>query len=319
MARDKKATEPEPIRAAGTVLYRYRDDSTRPLIALIHRPHRSDISLPKGKLEPGEVPAVAAFRETLEETGITPRLGRSLGTVSYQVPVGGKRRKKRLVPKQVHYWAAERQSGEFRANDEVDRMEWVDVEEAAAKLSYETDREVLSRFTSVTGRLDTLLVVRHARAGAKARWDRPDPLRPLDSVGVRQSRALVPLLDVFGGRTVHSADRVRCVDTVRPYADKLGVTVTIETSLTEEAYSADPQRAFGRLTRIAANETVPVVCSQGKVIPFVLADWADRDGLSLPRTRSRKGSLWVLSTRPDPAIDHPRLVAADYYDSPLPT
>lgn len=318
MARTK-SKEPDPIYAAGAVLYRYRDDSPRPLIAVIHRPHRGDISLPKGKLESGEVPAVAAFRETLEETGITARLGRSLGEVRYDVPVGGKRRSKKVVPKVVYYWAAERVSGEFRANSEVDRMDWVDTEEAASVLTYDSDREVLERFTSITGPLETLLLVRHARAGAKARWDRPDPLRPLDSVGVRQSRALVPLLDVFDGRTVYSADRVRCVDTVRPYAEKIGAPITIETSLSEESYAADPARAFRRLTGIAGSDDVPVVCSQGKVIPFVVADWAQRDGLPLARTRSRKGSLWVLSTRTNPVLDHPQLVAADYYDSPLPT
>lgn len=327
MARNKKAKAPQPIRAAGTVLYRYCDDSgpasgggsARIRVAVIHRPRRRDLSLPKGKLEAGELPAVAAFRETLEETGITARLGRFLGTVHYDVPVGGKRHSKRVVPKEVHYWAAERTAGEFRKNREVDRLEWLDLDEAAAALTYETDREVLRRFASVTVPLDTLLLVRHARAGAKARWDRPDPLRPLDSVGIRQSRALIPLLQVFDGRTVYSADRVRCVDTVRPYADTIGATVAIEPSLSEESYAADPERAFTRLTGIAASDTVPVVCSQGKVIPFVLADWAERDGVPLAGTRSRKGSLWVLSIHRNVESDHPRLVAADYYDSPLPT
>ena len=319
MARKSKAPEPELVVAAGTVLYRADNESARPLIAVIHRPHRGDISLPKGKLEAGEVPPVAAFRETVEETGITPRLGRSLGTVSYEVPASGRHRKKRLVPKQVHYWAAERVSGEFVANNEVDRMEWVDIEEASRVLTYDTDREVLDRFAVESDRLDTLLLVRHARAGAKARWDGPDPQRPLDSVGVHQSRSLVALLGVFDGSTVHSADRVRCVDTVRPYADAIGVPIVIETSLSEEAYAADPERAFDRLIEIAAGEHVPVVCSQGKVIPFVITDWAQRDGISLPRNRSRKGSLWVMSMRHDAASKRPRLVAADYYDSPLPT
>lgn len=318
MAKSKKSS-PDPIEAAGTVLYRCPDDESGDLrIAVIHRPHRGDMSLPKGKLERGELPAVAAFRETLEETGIVARLGRSLGSVHYAVPVGGKRRSKLTIPKVVHYWAGQAVSGDFAVNDEVDRLEWLAPDDAAAALSYDTDRDVLNRFLTGPRATHTLLLVRHARAGAKARWDGPDPVRPLDSVGVRQSAAMVPVLRAFGADTIYAADRVRCVDTVRPYAEEIGASISIEKSLTEESYGKDPHAAFDRLMEIAETPGVPAVCSQGKVIPFIVADWADRNELELPRTRSRKASIWVLSITIEPQHPHPKLVAADYYDSPLP-
>ena len=64
------------IRAAGGVL---RRDG---LIAVVHRPHRGDWSLPKGKLEDGEDDATAAVREVLEETGRRGTIEQDLGTVA---------------------------------------------------------------------------------------------------------------------------------------------------------------------------------------------------------------------------------------------
>ena len=55
--------------AAGTVTLRSRDGKD-PRVLLVHRPSYDDWTLPKGKLEPDEYEAVAAARETLEETGL---------------------------------------------------------------------------------------------------------------------------------------------------------------------------------------------------------------------------------------------------------
>jgi hypothetical protein len=58
--------------------------------------------------------------------------------------------------------------------------------------------------------------------------------------------------------------------------------------------------------------STPVICSQGKVIPDLMRWWADKDGITLPANRNRKGSVWVLSRHDG------RLVAADHIASPLP-
>jgi 8-oxo-dGTP diphosphatase len=54
-----------------------------------------------------------------------------------------------------------------------------------------------------------------------------------------------------------------------------------------------------------------VICSQGKVIPDLIAWWCDRDGVRPDRSRNRKGSTWVLSLADD------TLIAADHIGSPL--
>lgn len=309
----KKASSPiGPILAAGAVLWRGHDGEP-PSIAIVHRPRYDDWSLPKGKVEPHEIAAVAAVREVHEETGYRCVLGRSLGSVEYALPPRGKRSKKPGPEKRVDYWSAEVRDGEFAANDEVDDIRWLGVDEARELLTYEQDRTVLDRFLQAPHRTRTTVLVRHARAGGKARYRGDDAERPLDSVGVRQAAALVPLLDAFGGTHAFSAERVRCTQTIEPWATANSIDIESEKSLTEEPYALDPEAGRRRAREIAATTPgVPVICSQGQVIPYLMSWWADVDGVSLERTRSRKASVWVLS------LHDGVLVAADYTDSPLP-
>jgi 8-oxo-dGTP diphosphatase len=293
------------VDAAGAVLWRSTDRGID--IALIHRPRYDDWSLPKGKVDPGETAVVAAVREIHEETGVRARLGRHLTRVSY--PMTGNRTKR------VHYWAARAQAGAgepFVPNDEVDQLRWLSVDQAAGLLTYDADRAVLKAFARLPAETRTLLLVRHAKAGSRATYQGEDRERPLDAAGLAQARALVPNLAAFGARFVHSADPVRCRQTVEPAAEFLGTDVVIEPAMSESAYAADPYAADVALRGIAALDDVRVVCSQGKVIPGLLRGLADRDGMPLPARATRKASCWVLSLYED------RFVAADYLSSPLP-
>lgn len=56
-----------PIQAAGAVVLRDIDDGAREVL-VVHRPSYDDLSLPKGKLEPGEDLPTTAVREVAEET-----------------------------------------------------------------------------------------------------------------------------------------------------------------------------------------------------------------------------------------------------------
>ena len=79
----------------------------------------------------------------------------------------------------------------------------------------------------------------------------------------------------------------------------------------EEAYAADPKAARRRIMQIAAHGGTPAICTQGKVIPYLIDWWCARDGVTPDRSRNRKGSTWVLS------LANGRLVAADHLASPL--
>ncbi len=293
------------IHAAGTVLWRRAPDGSGAVeIAVIHRPKYQDWSLPKGKLDPGETPVLAAVRETEEETGLRPRLGRYLGKVTYPIP--GHRKLKR-----VDYWAAEVAEGEFAANTEVDELRWIRLDRVLDELSYPMDRQVVRTFARLPVETSTLLVVRHAKAGRRDRFDGPDDARPLEPAGRRRALALVPNLLAFGAREIFSAPPLRCVQTVQPLAEELGVDIGLEPLLSETGYAADPDAGRKRALELVSDRTVRVLCSQGKVIPDLLQWWTERDGIALPPARNRKGSVWVLSF-----VDG-RMVAADHLERSL--
>jgi 8-oxo-dGTP pyrophosphatase MutT (NUDIX family) len=298
----RKGKPAQRVIAAGAVLWRPDPDTGETHIAVIHRPRYDDWSLPKGKLDAGENEPAAAVREIWEETGQRSHLGRWLTEVSYPIPEG---------IKVVHYWAARAVGGEFTPGDEVDRLEWLSPEDASGRLTYPHDRNVLKKFAEHPADTQTVLIVRHATAGVKARYKGDDRSRPLDKNGRAQAESLVAQLMAFGPTAIHAADRARCTQTVEPLAQELGVTITAEADLTEEAYAADPRAALDRVLDIVAHGGTPVICTQGKVIPYLLAWWREGDGGKPDKFRNRKGSTWVLS------LAGSDIVAADYIASPL--
>jgi len=293
----------KPILASGAVLWRFVDGSSDVEVAIIHRPRYDDWSLPKGKLDPGETESAAAVREIYEETGQRAHLGRALGTVNYPIPLG---------VKHVRYWAARALGGEFVAHAEVDEMVWLSVTDAIGKLSYPHDRKVLRRFTKLPADTKTVLIVRHGTAGSKKRYKGDDRDRPLDESGRAKAKLLVSQLLAFGPTSLHAADRMRCVQTIKPLAGELGAEITLEPTLTEEAYWQDQDRARRRVLEIAAAEGTPVICTQGKVIPDLIRWWTEREGIRPAKSRNRKGSTWVLS------LADGKLVSADHIASPVP-
>jgi 8-oxo-dGTP diphosphatase len=290
------------VYAAGAVLWRPNGDPCAPEIAIIHRPRYDDWSLPKGKLEAGETEPVTAVREIREETGFSSVLGRRLTTVSYPIEQGIKK---------VRYWAANAVEGEFVPNAEVDELKWLPVSEAMKQLKYPHDRKVLRRFAKEPANTHTVLIVRHGTAGSKSRYTGDDRKRPLDKHGRAQAESLVGVLLAFGADVLFSADRVRCHQTLEPLAEELGATISNEVLLTEEAYADNRKAARHRILEIAAAGGTPAICTQGKVIPDLIAWWCERDGVRPDKSRNRKGSAWVMSIAGD------RLIAADHIGSPL--
>ena len=290
------------VLAAGAVLWRPNGEPSSPEVAIIHRPRYDDWSLPKGKVDPGETEPVTAVREVHEETGYSSHLGRRLATVSYPVEQGVKK---------VRYWAARRVDGQFAPNSEVDELKWMPVAEALKQLKYPHDRKVLRRFAKQSADTTTILIVRHGTAGSKSRYKGDDRKRPLDKQGRAQAESLVGVLLAFGADVLYAADRVRCHQTLEPLAEELGTGIANEPLLTEEAYAENRKAARHRFLEIAAAGGTPAICTQGKVIPDLIAWWCERDGVRPDKSRNRKGSAWVLS------LDGERLIAADHIGSPL--
>lgn len=288
------------IAAAGAVVWRRRAGVVE--VSLVYRERYGDWTLPKGKLERGESARIAAHREVLEETGARVALGRYLGRTRYRVNADRKT---------VDYYAARYVDGDFVPSEEVADVRWLPAADAMASLTFDRDRPVLAAFTALPADLTTLLLVRHAKAGSRAQWDDIDSLRPLSRNGEKQVEPVRELATVYGATRVYSAPLVRCVRTVEPIADDLGTAVATEDLMGEEKYEGMTEAAERRLTEIAAAGGVPVVCSQGGVIPDLLRRVATASGLSVGRrVESKKGSVWALF------FSESRLVAADYIRVP---
>lgn len=302
-----------PIRAGGGVVWRHRaaDAAGEPgvEVAVIHRPRYDDWSLPKGKLSAGESDLEGAVREVLEETGYHVRVGRPLGETRYEKASAGTFR-----PKVVRWWSMQAEEGAFSPTREVDALEWLSLAEASARLTRPTDRDVLERFARGTTPTRAVLLVRHASAGSRQAWTGDDRDRPLDDCGVAQADELVRMLSRFEVGSIVSADVRRCIDTVVPLADAFGVEVEPAPLLSEAGYPGREEEAISLLRRQGDAEHDAVVCSQGDVIPDLVARLAAADDYPLEApVPSRKGSTWALSIDPEG-----RLVAADYLDAPLP-
>ncbi|KAB1503853.1 NUDIX hydrolase [Corynebacterium sp. 320] len=304
----------KPTFAAGALLWRIADRTAdggkdeELEVAVVHRPHYDDWSLPKGKVDAGENLTGTAVREIFEETGLRPRLGWLLGFVKYPV-------KDRT--KVVYYWTAQVLSGEFVANDEVDELRWLPAAQAAELVSYDLDREViLSGVDHVTRQCDRrVILIRHAKAHDRKGWGGDDNLRPLAKKGRRQAELLVPQLTGYQPDAIVSAEPDRCQHTAQPLADALGLDVQVDPRFGDAAFEENPEAVVEALIDTVTSaplKSVTAIVSQGTAIPGILERLLDPEVLVVDDIRVKKASAWVLHFSGD------KLVGADYLASPFP-
>ncbi len=135
------AAGPPEVLAAGGVVWRPRDGGGVEIV-VVHRPHRQDWSLPKGKLDPTDASlAACALREVWEEAGYYCALGDELPPTRYEDHKGRAKRSR--------YWAMEHLAGDFEPNDEVDEVRWLAPEAASDLLTYPHDRPVVAALESI--------------------------------------------------------------------------------------------------------------------------------------------------------------------------
>jgi len=324
------------IKAAGAVAWRPAPDGGEPEVLLVHRKRYNDWSLPKGKAEPDEPLPVTAVREVFEEGGARLILGRRLTSVRYQA--GGR-------PKRVYFWAARVAEVDHRAvpNSEVDSVAWLSAADARERASYAHDVRVLDDFTSQRPDTVPLILLRHAQALPKDGWPGNDGDRPLADPGRADAKSLATLLSCFAPvAQVISSAAVRCLDTVRPYAELSGAPVRAERSLqvrspgTNAADSAaiitGAVRAGEPALCCAHRENMPVLqaaaigalgAPDGPALPGEWGDPLPTSGFWLlhmtPRQDGRDGSppprrrRWFWPGRPGRSAG-PALVAAERYD-----
>ena len=106
------------------------------------------LALPKGLVDPGEKPDQTAIREVFEETGITATVIAKLTDIKYVYTRSWGDNKR--VFKIVSFYLLKYQSGKIGDISEAMKVEvksaqWIPLEDAAAKLAYKGEREVVVR------------------------------------------------------------------------------------------------------------------------------------------------------------------------------
>lgn len=191
---------------------------------LVHRPRYRDWSWPKGKAEHNEPLAVTAVREVEEETGAVIALGAPLTTQRYRLRSG------RL--KEVYYWVghdldqctpgrATRFPIGRASKKEIDIARWMGTKKASELITRRGDRRLLMELVGRASRGElqttTVVLLRHAKAMEREKWDGEEGARPLTRMGVAQTMDVVPLLSAFGVDHVITSPWERCEQTVAPY------------------------------------------------------------------------------------------------------
>ena len=144
--------------------------------------------------------------------------------------------------------------------------------------------------------VERLLLLRHARAGTKI----PDPAQDFGRGLDRDGEAIAARLPVA---VVHhlvpseilSSPYRRCVDTVRPLAKTLGLTIVEDARLARRCSGPELRDI---LQQLLANA---VICTHGEIIEKVFDD----------PVSCAKGAFWIIERRTGS-----RLVPALYVDAP---
>lgn len=278
------------VYAAGAVCWRLIEGKVH--VLLIHRTVHRDVTIPKGKVDPGESLPRTAVREIEEETGLAVALGVPLGVSRYPMPDGRE--------KIVHYWAAEVTPeailhSTFLPNGEVEAIEWVTIKKARTFLSYAPDVEILEAFSKLVDNGVTstfaLIALRHGKATPPSGWNGADSTRPLTARGKKQAASVVETITAWRPRRIITSTATRCVATVAPLAAATGIEAKRTELISQDAFEnglADVRSAIGK--RVRARKTT-VFCSHGPVLPEILREIALATGTTLGASISDAADL----------------------------
>ena len=309
---------PDAVVAGGAVCWKIVDGEVR--ILLVHRTQHKDVSLPKGKVDPGETVPHTAQREILEETGLHITLGAYLGRVDYLLPS--------KKPKEVHYWAAEVDPGEaerspFESNDEIYALEWVPLKKAPKKLTYEHDADIVENFQSLyeTGRARTfpLILLRHAKAMPAESWDGPDHTRPLLHKGLLQATHVAQGILSYGPDLIVSSPATRCLATIQPILDLSELEIKTSKSISQDAYESSGAKASAAVEKRVSKRLPTIMCSHGPVLPQLVAAAAAIGNGGSTKALQKAASLTVGSFSVihfSKETEKPQIVAVETHEPP---
>lgn len=133
-------------------------------------------------------------------------------------------------------------------------------------------------------------LVRHAKALDRVSWEEPDRSRPLSKAGRLQAVALPGHVDEVAFAHLVSSPFLRCVQTLEPLSERLGLAV----ELAEELGEGAPGRGALELVLGLAADGPVAACTHGDVLLDALLELRAAQ-VSVPGPlECKKGSTWVL-------------------------
>lgn len=280
-SRHDTASTATTVRSAGGVAWRPAANGVE--VCVVHRPRYDDWTLPKGRLDPGESPLLAAVREVAEEADVrgVPQL--RLPTVRY-LSLGR--------PKVVDYWSMRAVGrGGFQPDTEVDEVRWLPVRDAVTLVSYPHDAAVLNAFAEASTVSATAVLL---RTNSPEQDESPDHEGALDHHGRTRAHRLAPLAALVRPVRLLTVENRACIETLGPLAERLDLPV-------EVLEGSDPQDVASRLRAAASDGQPMVVC----VPASLLARLWHLLGLRTVPAADADATGWLLAFSAD------RLVAAD--------
>ncbi|MCA8938965.1 MAG: histidine phosphatase family protein [Planctomycetes bacterium] len=142
--------------------------------------------------------------------------------------------------------------------------------------------------------MPTLWLIRHAKAGQRGEHGHNDLERPLSRKGKAQADIIADLLAAEPIDQVCSSEAIRCIDTVKPLAQRLGLEVEVDALYTEGSFFPLPIKSQNL-----------VISAHGDNIPSLLGK------LGLDPWKCSKGSIWRLDLDAEGKV-----VASAYTDGP---
>jgi len=224
-----------------------------PEVIMTQSPDGSGWTLPKGEIQPGELPPEAACRVFTQATGCQVVVG---------CPINASGASK-------HWWIGQLSDPSTTPTGAT----WRSTTDALAALKGKKEHDVLAEALSA-GPTRTMLLVRHAKTEVIEEGE-TDPQRPLLPLGERQAAQLVHILAAYGVGALAHATSLRCGQTLQPYAELRHIEPQTIQALEDANAKADPAGLVAAMQSLRADVlttgTPLAVCGHGPRIAAMAA------------------------------------------------
>jgi 8-oxo-dGTP pyrophosphatase MutT (NUDIX family) len=135
--------------SAGGVVFRGEKGSVEVVIIAVGGQNRWQ--LPKGLVDAGENPEIAAVREAREEGGVSSEVVQLIETIEYWF-AGLDNGIRVRFHKRVHFYLLRYISGDTKDHDwEVNEARWVPIDDAMSQLAFDNERRVMQQARDLIG------------------------------------------------------------------------------------------------------------------------------------------------------------------------